>query len=305
MACNNISTCAVVDFYDETRAERVINIGQGYSKISLVKTSKFFIATYPGSNSLALYFLEEMACARRTDKECDNADIQKATACYPNASIHPYRPECICSIRHYFDTEKLICLPCHDSCPFTCTGPGEDNCKKIWYYDKNKKTRYNYKCYDYPSEWYDVEAGVCKCFSGYKKPDSDMDHTDFCSKCPSPDCLSCDPTNPQICLNCQSGYALLDGKCFDCIKTSFDHDECPLSVSLSKWHDGKGDVPEDVFNIDERFIGLSWKINEKWDRTTDERYEKYWAPVLDSSGSYEDYQFFYDFLYVDLFHPEG
>lgn len=272
-------------------------VGQGYSKISLVKRSKFFIATYPESNSLSFYFLEETACARRSDKGCDNLDIERATECYPNASVHPNKPECICKIRHYFDSERLICLPCHESCPFSCTGPGDGDCTKLWYYDKNKITRYNYQCYDHPLEWYDVDAQVCECFEGYKKLESEDDESDFCSKCPSLDCLSCDPANPDVCLNCQSGHILLDGKCFDCTKTTFDHDDCPLSVSFLKWHDGKGDnptIPEDVFNLDERFIGLGWQINQKWDPSVDERYYKYWAPIIDGDGYFRGNYNFYD-----------
>jgi hypothetical protein len=64
LACNNVDSCAVIDFYDETRADRLILVGSGYSQISVVKTAKFFIATYPKSNSLGLFFLEEVACAR-------------------------------------------------------------------------------------------------------------------------------------------------------------------------------------------------------------------------------------------------
>lgn len=256
LACNNIDKCSVIDFSNSSTPEREILVGNGYSKISVVKRAKFFLATYPSSNSVALYHLPETACMKLLTKDCDSIDIEIPLECYLNSHIHPTKAECVCNKQHYFDEAQLICLPCHSSCSFICKGPLAEDCIKHWYYDKievgkenEKIMRYDFKCYDDPVEWYDRRTGECKCFEGY------LDENGHCTKCPTSmfGCLSCDGIDFNTCLNCQSGFVLVDGKCFDCgdPDPSKKNDDCPLSFSFYSL------VP--IFNIDVRFVMLRIK----------------------------------------------
>lgn len=89
------------------------------------------------------------------------------------------------------------------------------------------------------------------------------------------------------------------------------HDsDCPLSVSFLKWNQGKAENrtesdPEDVFNVDDRYIGLAWKMNLKWDIKTDNRSQKYYAPIIENNSTDIGDKLYYDYMYIDLFYPRG
>ena len=87
---------------------------------------------------------------------------------------------------------------------------------------------YNFKCYDDPNEWFNPETGECEGFEGYL---GDLDH---CEKCPASlvSCLKCSVGATEDCLECQSGFVLVEGKCVDCSDPLFSHPNCPLSFTL-------------------------------------------------------------------------
>jgi hypothetical protein len=118
--------------------------------------------------------------------------------------------------------------------------------------------RYNFKCYDHPAEWFDVESGTCECFEGYKSKEAESDH---CLKCPTANCLKCDPSYTSNCLICQSGFLLIGSTCLDCTSSTEQNEDCPLSLSFSQIVDTNSGKPESTFDIDERKITLTNAIN--------------------------------------------
>ena len=88
---------------------------------------------------------------------------------------------------------------------------------------------YNFKCYDDPNEWYNPETEKCECFEGY------LGDNDHCERCPSEmvGCLKCRPLDTQTCLECSSGYLLIDGKCLDCSAPEVKNDNCPLHFKFN------------------------------------------------------------------------
>jgi hypothetical protein len=74
IACNNVETCAVINFLDKSADDRQIIVGKGYSRISLLSRARLFTASYPDTNSIAFYHLKEAACVRVIDKDCEPFD---------------------------------------------------------------------------------------------------------------------------------------------------------------------------------------------------------------------------------------
>jgi hypothetical protein len=147
---------------------------------------------------------------------------------------------------------------------------------------------YNYQCYDYPAQWYNASDTInpCQCYEGYIAKIGSED-SEICVKCPNKNCLSCDPTNPEICLNCASGHMLKDGKCFDCTKADFDDVGCPLAYKFLPYNKNLSATQMDEqiylkdfnstkmeFDIDSRVIKLWGGIDQKLDATGQKIFDK-------------------------------
>lgn len=80
-----------------------------------------------------------------------------------------------------------------------------------WFYDREKKMQYNFVCYDDPIQQFDPYIGDCECLEGFLGAD------DHCHKCSEKNsCLKCSGEKGQTCVDCISGFTLIDGECSDC-----------------------------------------------------------------------------------------
>jgi hypothetical protein len=101
--CLKSGKCVVYNYvnYDESNPSsefRVINVGEGFSKISINEHQKFFTVTYPDTKQIAFYPLEEAFCDDwyHTATECTPWDTFQVIKCLPNGYVTANGRSCAC-----------------------------------------------------------------------------------------------------------------------------------------------------------------------------------------------------------------